>query len=170
MEKVKEVTEVKEECCPIFHPEKWDGKTFTWNRKKFIEASVPTLFHIPLPPMIGNKVTKMVKMAEDSKKLSDDKGNILLLFRDPSAFQSKMYLSVTDSVPGAKNIEISGTFWTKVFDGPFKEVPKFMKKMQGDLTNQGKKAKGFYVHYGYCPKCAKEAGHNYMVLFAEIDG
>ncbi|WP_424279232.1 hydrolase, partial [Eudoraea sp.] len=45
----------KQECCPKFHPEKWNEKTFDWDHKKFIKATVPTFFHIPLPPMIGNR-------------------------------------------------------------------------------------------------------------------
>jgi hypothetical protein len=156
------------ECCPTFHPEKWDDKTHHWNHKKFIKASVPTLFHIPLPPMIGKRVTKMMKMAEDSKKLSDNKEEILLLFNDPSAFKSDMYLSVADNILGAVNTTLSGTYLSKVYDGAFNAVPKFIKQMDSYLAKQDRKARDYYVHYAYCPKCAKEAGHNYMVLFAQV--
>lgn len=156
------------ECCPTFHPKKWDNKTHHWDKKKFIKASVPTLFHIPLPPMIGKRVTKMMKMAEDSKKLSDNKEEILLLFNDPSAFKSDMYLSVADNVLGAKNSTLSGTFMSRVFDGKYNAIPKFIKQMDTYLAKQDKKARDYYVHYAYCPKCAKEAGHNYMVLFAQV--
>lgn len=161
--------QVIKECCPKFHSDKWDEKTFIWDHKKFIKASVPTLFHIPLPPMIGNRVTKMMKLAEDSKKLSADKEEILLLFNDPSAFKSELFLSVTDTVPNAENITLSGTFMSKVFDGAFNAVPKFIKQMDAYLAKQDKKARDYYVHYAYCPKCAKEEGHNYMVLFAMLD-
>ena len=161
--------QVIKECCPKFHSDKWDEKTFIWDHKKFIKASVPTLFHIPLPPMIGNRVTKMMKLAEDSKKLSADKEEILLLFNDPSAFKSELFLSVTDTVPNAENITLSGTFMSKVFDGAFNAVPKFIKQMDSYLAKQDKKARDYYVHYAYCPKCAKEEGHNYMVLFAMLD-
>ena len=157
------------ECCPKFNQKKWDEKTFKWEHKQFIKASVPTFFHIPLPPLIGKKITNMMKMAEDSKKLETNKEDILLLFADPSAFRSDMYLSVTDKVPNANNTGISGTFMSKVFDGAYKEVPKFLKQMRAYLNKQHKKAKNYYVHYAYCPKCAKEAGHNYMVLFAEVE-
>lgn len=157
------------ECCPKFNQKKWNEKTFNWDHKQFIKESVPTFFHIPLPPMIGKKITNMMKMAEDSKKLESNKEDILLLFADPSAFRSDLYLSVTDKVPNANNTEISGVFMSKVFDGAYKEVPKFIKKMDAYLKKQRKKANNYFVHYAYCPKCAKEAGHNYMVLFAEVD-
>lgn len=40
--------------------------------------------------------------------------------------------------------------------------------MDSYLSEQNKKAANYYVHYAYCPKCAEKAGHNYMVLFAEV--
>ncbi len=43
-----------------------------------------------------------------------------------------------------------------------------MKIMESALKEQGQEVEQFLVHYAYCPRCAKEAGHNYMVLFAKI--
>ena len=56
-----------EECCPKFNPKKWDKKTLNWKNKKFIKETIPTLFHIPFPPMIGKKITKMYNLAMDAK-------------------------------------------------------------------------------------------------------
>lgn len=156
------------ECCPVFHPEKWSEKKFNWEDKKFIKATVPTFFHIPLPPMIGNRITKLMKKAEEAQSLETNKEDILVLFTDPHAFMSEIYLGVTDFVPKAKNTTLSGTFVSKVFDGAYKDIPRFIKQMNSYLKNLNEKAKRYYVHYAYCPKCAREAGHNYMVLFAEI--
>ena len=157
-----------EECCPKFNPQKWDQQTYNWNNKPFIKETIPTLFHIPFPPMIGKKVTKMWKMIEYSKKAESEKQNILLLFRDPSAFKSEMYISVTGEVPNANNVNISGTFIAKVFAGPYNAIPKFIKQMNEYLTSKGKKAKDYYVHYASCPKCAEKYGNNYMILFAQV--
>ncbi|NND79743.1 MAG: hypothetical protein HKN53_07585 [Maribacter sp.] len=156
------------ECCPIFHPEKWNQKTFNWEHKKFIKASVPTFFHIPFRPMLGKKIRNMMKIAKDSRKLPDDMEDVLLLFTDPTAFKSELFLSVIDTVPNAENTTLSGTYLTKVFDGAYNAIPKFMKQMDAYLAKQDKKANQYYVHYAYCPKCAKENGHNYMVLFANV--
>ena len=158
------------ECCPLFHPEKWDNKTHNWDNKRFLKSSIPTLFHIPFPPMIGNRVTKMMKESEEAHKLAEDPEDTLLLFTDPSPFQSEMYLSVTGDVPHSDNTLLSGTFLSRVFEGKYNATPKFMKQMDSELSNQDKNAKNYYVHYAYCPKCAKEAGHNYVVLFAEMEG
>ncbi|TGV04350.1 hydrolase [Flavivirga rizhaonensis] len=161
-------TQKNEECCPEFHPEKWDNKTLNWNQKPFIKETIPTFFHMPLPKMIGKKVTKMMKLAENTNNISTDKLDVLLLFNDPSAFKSNMYLSVIGNVPNANNTTITGTFIGKVFDGTYNQIPKFIKQMNSYLKDHDKKTKDYYTHYAYCPKCARKFGHNYMILFAEI--
>ena len=69
---------------------------------------------------------------------------------------------------GANNTSISGTFEAGVFDGPYDAIPKYVKEMERHLAREGKKAKDYYVHYAYCPKCAVKHGHNYMILFAQV--
>ncbi len=156
------------ECCPEFKPEKWDKKTLKWENKLFIKESIPTLFHIPFPPMIGKKIARMWDLAKKSQANISDKTDALILFRDPSAFKSEIYYSVTKEVEGANNATISGTFVARVFDGPYNAIPKNIKEMEAYLAKENKTPKDYYVHYAYCPKCAKERGHNYMILFAEI--
>lgn len=158
----------KGECCPRFHPKKWDKKTFNWKSKPFLKESIPAFFHIPFPPMIGKKVTKMFALAEKAKKISLNKEKVLVLFTDPTPFKSEIYFSVTGKVPGGKIAHISGKFFSMVFDGPYNSIPKHIKKMNEFLAKKKKKPKKYYVHYAYCPKCAKETGHNYMILFAEV--
>lgn len=155
-------------CCPQFDTVKWDAKTHHWENKPFICESIPQLFHIPFPPMIGWKITKMWKMAEEAKKVLANKEDVLILFYDPHAFKSEIYLTVSDDVPGANNVKISGEFISKVFDGPYNDVPKFIKEMDQYLNQQNKTAKKYYIHYAYCPKCAQKYGHNYAVLFVQI--
>lgn len=155
-------------CCPEFNPKKWDGKTFNWKNRQFIKESMRTFFHMPFPPTIRKKITKMWKMAEESKRVQKKKTDILILFTDPHPFKSEIYLSVTGKVQGANNVTLSGKFIGKVFDGPYNSIPKFAKEMDEYLSKKNKKAKKYYVHYAYCPKCAKKYGHNYMILFAEF--
>lgn len=161
----------KDICCPKFDPKRWEGKTHKRTKKPFIMESIPTFFHIPFPPMIGWKTTKMCKMMEDAHKAEKNPSDALLLFRDPSAFRSEIYLSVTGRVPQAKNVTISGNFISKTYAGPYNAVPKFIKNMNNYLVKQGKKIPKndeYYIHYTYCPKCAKKYGKNYMIIFAKI--
>jgi hypothetical protein len=157
-----------EACCPKIDPKRWDKKSHNWKNKLFIKEWIPTLFHTPFPPMIEWKMTKMWNAAEKAKAIPPDTEDILILFFDPHAFKSEIYLTVAKEVPGAENIKISGTFMSRVFDGPYNDIPKFMKEMDKYLVSKGKKSKKYYVHYAYCPGCAKRYKHNYMILFAEV--
>ena len=156
------------ECCPKFYPERWEGKTVVWDKKPFIKSSVPTFFHIPSRAILGKRINKMVNMAISARKLSTKAEEVLLLFFDPHPFKSEMYLSVTGEVPQAENTTLSGRFITKVFDGPYRDTPKFFKQMDAFLNKQNIKAEKYYMHYAYCPKCAQKEGHNYMLVFAEL--
>ncbi len=62
-----------DECCPEFDPKKWDKKSFDWKDKEFLKETIPTLFHIPFPPMIGKKIMKMCKEADAVKAGYDNK-------------------------------------------------------------------------------------------------
>ena len=156
------------ECCPEFKPEKWDKKTLNWGSKKFIKDSVPAFFHIPFSPMIGKKIARMWKAVEQTGAASLNKEDTLILFRDPTPFKSEIYISVEKDVPAENNVTISGDFVSGVFDGGYNAVPKFIKVMNEYLAKMGKKAKDYYIHYAYCPKCAKKFSHNYMILFARV--
>jgi hypothetical protein len=161
----------KEECCSKFNPKKWDEKTFVWKNKYFITESIPQLFHIPFFPTIGKKITKMMNLATNSKKIGTKKEEVLILFQDPSPFKSNIYLSVTGEVLNANNVKLSGTFVAKVYDGGYNMIPKFVKQMNEYLAKKGEKIskdEDYYIHYAYCPKCAKKYGNNYMILFAKI--
>lgn len=156
------------ECCPEFEVSKWDNKTFSWKEKTFIKESIPTLFHIPFPPMIGKKMRKMFDLADNANANFSDLTDALVLFHDPSAFRSDIFYSVTNKVDGANNTDLSGEFIAGVFDGPYNKVPSHIKEMNKRLATQNMVAKDYYVHYAYCPKCAKKYGHNYMIIFALV--
>jgi hypothetical protein len=57
---------------------------------------------------------------------------------------------------------------SKVFTGNYNAIPKFIKEMNVYLKSKNKKPKNYYVHYAYCPKCAKKYGGNKMILFARV--
>lgn len=159
---------VEKECCPVFNPEKWDKKSFEWDKKPFLRETMPAFFHIPYPPLIGKKIIGMYNAAEKAGVNLEDKTEILVLFRDPSPFRTEIYYSVSEKAEGAFNTVISGNFFSQVFDGPYNMIPKYIKEMDKALSERNHKSKDYYVHYAYCPECAEKYGHNYIILFAEI--
>ena len=157
-----------EACCPKFNPEKWDKKNHHWESKLFIKESMPTFFHLPLGFLLNKKITKLCDLAKADGQNQNNPEEVLLLFRDPSAFRSEIYLSVNKEIAGAENQKISGDFVSQVFSGPYQAVPKFIKELDAYLDTLNKKAKDYYIHYAYCPKCAKKYGANYMIIFARV--
>lgn len=129
--------------------------------------SMPTLFHIPLPSVIGKKTARLTQLKEAADKIEANKEDVLLLFHDTGAFRSEIYLSTSGTVPEANNVTLNGKFVSRVFNGPYGAVPKFMKEMETWLSSDGLKALDYYIQYAYCPKCAKKFGANYMILFAK---
>lgn len=110
----------------------------------------------------------MWKSVEQVEAAHPNKEDTLILFHDPTPFRGEIFISVEKDVPTEKNVTISGNFVCRVFDGGYNSIPQFVKIMDGYLAETGKKAKDYYIHYAYCPKCAKKFGHNYMIMFAEI--
>lgn len=155
------------ECCPKFDPEPWDGKTNVWVDKPFIRDYLPQFFHMPLPSMMGKVIGRMWKKAQDADAASELK-DFLLLAYDPSPWKSELYMNVTKEVPGAENVKLNGTFESKVYDGPYNQIPKYLKDFRNYLATRDRKEKKIYFYFTTCPKCAKKFGHNYIVAFAEV--
>ena len=150
-------------CCDPFDPEPWQDKQLTWDNKLFVYDHVASFFHIPLN--MGKKITKNMKAIESAEAKADVQ---LMLSDEKSPWGSDIYIDVAKEVPGVKITTLSGTFFTKVFEGPYKDAPKWGKEMKEYMNSTGKTIKKLYYSYTTCPACAKAYGKNYVVLFAQI--
>lgn len=155
----------KDICCPEFKPDKFQEKTHIWNNKLFLQDEVLQILHIPLN--MGSVIKRMFKKVEDAKACPPDE-DFLILSYDPSPWKSELYMTVTKNIPGEKIAKITGTFLSKVYDGPYNAVPKWIKDMDEYVLSKGQKVKKYYFHYAYCPKCSKKFGHNYTIAFAQV--
>jgi len=156
-----------EQCCPEFDPELWQGKEINWQNKSFIRGTVPQFLHIPLPGVFGKAVSRLWQQIENAGARPEDR-DFLMLTSETSPWKGEIYLSTTREVPEAENVKLSGNFLTRVFDGPYNAVPKWIKEMEGFLAGRNKTASNYFFYYTTCPKCAKKYGHNYVVVFARI--
>jgi hypothetical protein len=118
--------------------------------------------------MLARSIKRMWKQAQEAGAAPEMK-DFLLMAYDPSPWKSELHLAVTKAVPGARNVALSGTFFTRVFDGPYNAVPKWLKAMDEEIIGQGKTAKKYYFYFTTCPKCAKSYGHNYAVALAKVE-
>jgi len=155
----------KNSCCPKFDPNKWDQKETTWKDKLFVKDSNFAIFHVPVN--LGSVLKRMSKKinAADASYPSTE---YLILSHDPSLWKTEQYVAVTKEVPDMENIKLSGTYLTKVFEGPYSEARNWVNEIQEYVVAKGKEIKKLYFFYTTCPKCAKEQGKNYVVAFAQV--
>jgi len=150
-------------CCEPFNPEPWDNKEIVWQDKIFVKDHVTSFLHIPLN--FGKKIVKNMRLIS---KADAEASYQLMLTDENSLWGSDIYIDVSKEVPGAEMAKISGTFLTKVFEGPYKNAGKWAKEMEDYVKSKNKELKKMYFSYTTCPKCAKAYGKNFVILFARI--
>ena len=151
-------------CCDPFDPAPWQEKEITWKDKSFVKDHVASFLHIPLN--MGQKIIKNMALIE---KADARPAYQLMLTDEKSSWGSDIYIDVSKTVPGAEMTTISGTFLTKVYEGPYHNAGKWAEEMKEYIKAKGKELKKIYFSYTTCPKCAKAYGKNYVVLFAQIE-
>jgi hypothetical protein len=150
-------------CCPRFQAEKWNERTVNFDDKLFLRDRVKSFMHIPLN--YGKVMKRALKKIKEAGAANPEP---LVLTHDTSPWRSEIHIAVAKPVSGADMVPIHGTFLTKVFEGPYKDMGKHVKAMAAYVQSKGSKAKDFYFYYAYCPNCAKAYGKNYQVILAEV--
>ncbi|MDX9880893.1 MAG: hypothetical protein RBS73_02430 [Prolixibacteraceae bacterium] len=151
-------------CCPPFEPDPWENKLFTWENKSFIKDRVCTLFYMPLN--FGSVMKRLDKKVRAAEAAIPD---WLCLSDHTSKWNMDLYLAVDKKVAGAENVTLSGKFFSKVYEGPFKDTGKWCKDFEEDAKSKGLVVRKWYMWYTTCPKCAKKYGKNYVVVVGEVE-
>lgn len=154
---------MQDECCPRFNPEPWDGQTITWANRQFVQDRVTSFFHMPLN--FGAVMQRNVAAIEAAGARPD---NMIVLADENSLWGADVYLEVTKDIPGAKMAALSGTFFAKVFAGPYQNMRTWIEEMKGLVAARGTTFSKLYFYYTTCPKCAKKYGRNYVVILAQL--
>jgi len=153
-----------QECCPKFDPAPWDGKEFEWQNKRFIKGKVFTLFFMPMN--FGSVITRMMKKVETSGAQVPD---WLCLSDHTSKWNMDLYLAVDREIPDAENVSLSGKFFSKTYEGDFRETGKWCKDFENVAKDKGMDVKKWYMWYTTCPKCAKKYGKNHVVIVGKME-
>jgi hypothetical protein len=150
-------------CCPKFNPKPWDMQKFVWKDKLFAKARIFSLFHIPIN--CGKVIPELMKKIEES--LAKDPETIML-FDENSLFGADVMASVIGEVRGVQMEKLSGVFLTRVFEGPYSNMGRWISEMNDHVAAHGEKVGKLYFWYTTCPRCAKKYGKNYTVIFARV--
>lgn len=153
------------ECCPPFEPMPWDDKISMWDNKQFIRDKVHTFFYMPVG--FGKVVTRMMKKIEAG---GGEAKNWLSLSDHTSQWNMDLYVEVDKQIHNAENVSLSGTYYSKVYEGPFKDTGRWMSDFNKAVDSKGLTSKKTYMWYTTCPKCAKKYGKNYTVIIGEVTG
>ncbi len=151
-------------CCPEFDPQPWDDKIIEWDNKRFIKDKVCTLWYMPLNFGKAMKRLDQKVTAADAKVI-----DYLCLSDHTSGWNMDLYLAVDKEIPGTDNTTLSGKFYCRVYEGPFKEIGKWEKDFKEKAGAKGLKTGKLLMWYTTCPKCAKKYGKNYTAIFAKVE-
>jgi len=107
---------------------------------------------------------RVMKKVEASNVKSED---MIVISDQDSLWGSNVFVDVSGDVNDGKMATISGTFSSKVFEGPYKDMGKWIKEMDQYVKSKGKEIEKHYFYYTTCPKCAKKYGKNYVVILSQ---
>lgn len=156
-------TEIKETgCCPIFDPAPWDDKMITWDNKLFIKSKVCTLLYVPLN--FGGVMKRLNAKVELSNAQVPD---WLCLSDHTSPWKMDLYLAVDKEIRDAENVKMNGTYYSRVYEGNFKDTDEWRKDFEIKVKEKGIDTEKIFMWYTTCPKCAKVYGKNYVVILAK---
>lgn len=150
-------------CCPRFDPAPWQEQVITWKDKLFARDRVRAILHVPLN--FGLVVRRNMKLLEEAGAVDE---RAIMLTDERSPWTSDLYIELLKEAPGVTVARLSGTFMTRVFEGPYRNVRAWCAEMHQIVAAQGKSVRRLLFYYTTCPRCAKRYGKNYVVLLAEI--
>jgi hypothetical protein len=152
-----------DECCPRFNPEPWEDKLLNWENRRFVKDRVTSFLHIPLN--FGSVMKRNIGAIAAADATSETR---IVLSDENSLWGADVYIEVSRDVPGATMASLSGTFLSRVFEGPYKDIRKWIAEMKAFVQERGKDVQKLYLYYTTCPKCAKKVGKNYVVILAQV--
>jgi hypothetical protein len=79
-----------------------------------------------------------------------------------------LYLAVDKEIAYAVNVKLSGTFYSRVYEGNYSQMANWQKDFAEKTKEKNLNVEKTYMWYTTCPKCAKKYGKNYTVLIAKI--
>lgn len=155
-------------CCPRFHPEDWQDVTLRLRDKPFLRAETRSALHIPLN--MGSVFTRVLTRLADTGADAGDQH--IVLSRELSAWKAEHLFAIgpegEEKLAGQETVRLSGDFLTRVFEGPYRNLPDWQRTLQQDAAARGRPEAETWFWYATCPKCAKAHGRNYVVGLARL--
>jgi len=145
-------------CCQPLSPLEWDKKELIWRDKPFYVSRYRSFLHVPIN--IGKKI------AEGMKKISEAglQAEPMVLSRNETMWGAEILIPISGKA-GRFRIELlTGRFLTRLFEGNYADIKKWVKETKKYCESRGFSAKEFIFWYATCPQCAKARGDRAQVV------
>lgn len=152
-------------CCAVPNIDSWNEKIVEFDRKRFIREYTKSVFFVPTNM---DKVMRSLSETAAKAEALMPPAEAMILSRDLSPFKAEQLYAVSKEIPGADNVELSGSFATKVFEGQYKNAKSWHDELSKYVQSLGKKSSEIYLFYTTCPKCAQHYGKNYTIGLAHL--
>lgn len=151
-------------CCPRLDAKDWDEQEFIWKGRLFLKDHIRSFLHIPLN--FGSVIHRDHEIVESNAAYPEQP---LWLTEDVSPWGTDMYLALDRELADVEIVRMSGTFLTKVFEGPYRDSNQWLSRMDAYVQQRGKTSIRTFFYCATCPKCAKYFGKNQVVLFSQVE-
>ncbi|MDP1877391.1 MAG: hypothetical protein Q8M17_07540 [Actinomycetota bacterium] len=152
-------------CCPAPDVSAWDRCTVEFTGQPFLRRMTRSLLHVPV-----NMSRTMTALQADAQRAGvvPETSHALVLSRELSPWRAEHLMAVTGPVEGADNVELAGTFASRVFEGPFRDAGSWDRDVRAYAESLGGHPGDVYFCYTTCPACAKHYGKNNVIALARI--
>jgi len=152
-------------CCAFPNINDWDEKEVNFDNRRFIRMYTRSFLFVPLNM---SRIMKNIQRTAVDAKAEVPADEVMILTRDISPWKAEQLYAVSKYVEGADNETLSGTYLTKVFEGPYKNAKNWYESMRTFVKSKDKNLDKIYFFYTTCPKCAKHYGKNYVIGLASV--
>jgi hypothetical protein len=152
-------------CCAVPAIDGWNDRVVEFLREPFIAMDTKTILHIPLN--MAHVMTELSQIAAAADATPPPE-RLLILSQDLSPWKTRHLYRVSHPVEGANNVELTGKFVTRVFEGPYQNAKDWAEELEATAIEYGGKSEEIYFFYTTCPSCAEHYGKNYVVGFSRL--
>ena len=92
-----------------------------------------SFLHIPLN--FGAVMKRSMATIEAAGAAPDE---MVVLSDENSLWGADVYIAISKDIPGARTTTLSGTFLTKVFEGPYRNMRNWIEEMKSFVKGKGK--------------------------------
>lgn len=112
-------------CCAKLEPATWNGRRFEWNNKPFLKDHIRSFMHVPLN--YGSVISRDHAKVQEAAAYPEEP---FWLTDEVSPWGADLYVAINREIPEAPIEKLSGTFVTKLVEGPYRNAGKWANEME----------------------------------------